>query len=82
MQEKTLELLLFFAVLPLLFDRLLVEAVQGIASLSSVGTSSCHLLNFSVFRHVLTYLRIVAIHITLILNKIDMFENHIKDDMK
>ena len=53
------------------FDRSLVEAVQGIAlSSSSVGTSSCHLLNLSVFRHVLTYLRIVSIRIILILNKI------------
>ena len=29
-----------------------------------------HLLNFSVFRHVLTYLRIVSFRIILILNKI------------
>ena len=51
-----------------LFDRSLVEAVQGIA-LSS-GNYVCRLPKFCVFCHVLTYLRIVSIHITLILNKI------------
>ena len=86
-----------------LFDRSLVEAVQGIAlsedlpctvylnftvfrhvSIQNFQTSLnmfeeqyqitseflYHLLNFSVFRHVLTYLRIVSIRIILILNKI------------
>ena len=37
------------------FDRSLVDAVQGIALSSVQKHFMYHLLNFSVFRHVLTY---------------------------
>ena len=48
----------------IIFDRSLVEAVQGIALSSVQKHFMYHLLNFRVFHHVLTYLRIISNHIT------------------
>ena len=58
------------------FDRSLVEAVQGIALSSVQKHFMYHLLNFRVFHHVLTYLRIVSNHIRVQIFKtsLNMFE--------